>query len=222
MEETNEEHQRKNILFLSSSFVNLAKLLALNSKDYDVFLLLDRRFPFHIEDEELDNFYVFTFDKHKLFEKDREKYFDNLGIYLMQFEPDMIITDNFTKILPKSFIDFIHFRFPKTPIINIHQGDLNCIENGKMSFSGLNGDVKEILEKETMSSVIHYIEDEQIDTGEQIFTSHPTTLKELKQKGLLHKREEIINYRIRNVVRSYHLRTKVLNNLIKQLPNLFK
>lgn len=221
MQTTNEIlPKRKHVVFLSSSVVNLAKLLALNTKEYDVFLILDRRIPFDIEDEELDNFYLFTFNKNKVFENNREKYFDNLGIYLTQFEPDIIVTNNFTKIIPQSFIDFVKFKFSNAHIINIHHGDLSIFENNEMKYSGMQGGLRELVDLQTLTTTIHEIEDEGVDTGKQHLVSYPTSIKELRQKHLLNKNEDLINYRIRNVVKSYHERTKVLNNLLKVLKEL--
>lgn len=222
MQTTQEDFpKRKHIVILSSSVVNLAKLLALNSKEYDVFLILDRRVPFDIEDEELDNFYLFTFNKNKVFEKSKEKYFDNLGVYLTQFEPDIIITNNFTKIMPQSFIDFVKFKFSNAHILNIHHGDLSIFEDNEMKYSGLKGGLRELVELQRLTTTIHEIEDEGVDTGKQYDVSFPTTVKELKQKQLLNKNEDLINYRVRNVVKSYHERTKVLNHLIRVLKDIF-
>ena len=52
---------KSSVVFLSSSFVNLGKLFAEISPEYDVFLIFDRKFPHEYED--LDNFYTYTFDK---------------------------------------------------------------------------------------------------------------------------------------------------------------
>ncbi|MDA3856101.1 MAG: hypothetical protein PF569_07630 [Candidatus Woesearchaeota archaeon] len=214
-----EMQERKKIVFLSSSFVNLAHLFAQNNPDFDIFLILDRKFPVDF-DEEMDNFYTYTFDKNKTFEKDKEKYFDMLGVFIDGFEPDFIITNNFTKILPQSFLDFMKFRNAQINILNIHHGDLRIIENSEMKYKGLDQDVKQFLDMEEFSSTIHIIENSRPDEGKQLFQSHPTTLKELKQKGFLHKKEEIINYRLRNVVLSYHARTKVLKHLRKIFDDL--
>ena len=210
--------QRKSIVFLSSSYVNLAKLFAMNNNDYDVFLILDRKFPQDFEDEEFDNFYVFTFDNNKQFEKDKEKYFDNLSVFLEQFKADFIICSNYSKLLPKSFIEFQKFRNSKIKIINIHHGDLRILdEKNDLKFKGLNADVKQFLDEEMIITTIHLIEDEKMDEGKHLTYSHETSLKELKQKHLIHKKEDIINLRLRNVILSYHERTKVLNLLSKIL-----
>lgn len=204
--------ERKNIVFLSSSFVNLSKLLAINNKEFDIFLVLDRKFPLEFED--LDNFYSFIFANQKLYDKDKEKYFDNLGVFIEEFKPDIIITNNFTKLLPKSFVDFMKFRNSKLEIFNLHHADIRHNEN----FKGLNADIKQFLEEEQIITTIHKIENEKMDEGKQLAHSYPTTLKELKQKNLIHKKEDILNLRLRNVILSYHERTKVLN-LLKKIIN---
>ena len=203
--------KRKNIIFLSSSFVNIAKNFAENNKDYDVFLILDRKFP--IEFEDMDNFYTYTFAQEKLFEKDKESYFDNLAVFIEEFKPDFIITNNFTKLLPKSFIEFMKFRNSKITIINIHHADLRENEN----YKGLSADIKQFLQDSEIITTIHKIEDEKMDEGEVLAISFPTTLKELKQKGLINKKEDILNLRLRNVIISYHERTKVLKLLKKTI-----
>lgn len=210
--------ERKKIVFLSSSFVSLAHLFAQNNSDCDIFLMLDRKFPVDF-DEDMDNFYTYVFDKNKVFERDKEKYFDMLGVFIDEFEPDFIITNNFTKLLPQSFLDFMKFRNTKIKILNIHHGDLRIMENSEMKYKGLDQDVRQFLDMEEFSSTIHIIENAKMDEGEQLFQSHHTTLKELKQKGFLNKKEEIINYRLRNVVLSYHARTKVLKHLRKVLDD---
>jgi len=218
--ETKEE-KRKSIVFLSSSFVNLAKLFALSNRNCDVFLILDRKFPINIEDEELDNFYSFTFDKGKVFERDKNVYFDNLAVYLEQFNPDVIICNNYTKLLPKNFIEFVKFRNSSIKILNIHHADLRIKdEKGEMRFKGLNSDMKEMIDEGMIISTIHRIENEKMDEGEQLAFSHETTIKELKQKSILHNPQEILNYRLRNVVLSYHERTKVLKLLKKTIEKL--
>jgi folate-dependent phosphoribosylglycinamide formyltransferase PurN len=209
----NENIKRKSIVFLSSSMVNLAKMFAENYKEYDVFLVLDRKFPTEFED--LDNFYSYLFEKNKVFEKNKEKYFDYLGIFIEEFKADFIVCNNFTKLLPKSFIDFAKFRNSNTKILNIHNADLR---EGKV-FKGLNAEIAEFLEDEEIITTIHLIEDEKMDEGKQLNWSHPTTLKELKQKGLANKKEDILNYRLNNVITSYHERTKVLRLLYKTLED---
>ena len=42
--------KRKKIVFVSSSFVNLAKSFAEHYLEFDVFLVMDRKFPFDFED----------------------------------------------------------------------------------------------------------------------------------------------------------------------------
>lgn len=219
MEDEKLESNRKKIVFLSSSFVNLAKLFAENNSNYDIFLIMDRRFPFEIPD--LDNFYVYFYDKNKIFEKSKSKYFDELGVFVDSFEPDLVITNNFTKLLPDSFIEFMKFRNSKIKIINIHHGDLRILdENNDMKLKGLSADIKSILQYGQIISTIHLIEDEGMDTGNQLAYSHPTDLKQLKQKGYINNKEDILNLRMRSVVLSFHERTKVLNLLKKTIENL--
>lgn len=212
---------RKKIVFLSSSFVNLALLFAQENKDYDVFLIIDRKFPMDFED--LDNFYSYTFDKNKIYDRNHEQYFDNLGLYVNEFEPDYIVTSNFTKLLPQSFIDFMRFTNSKIQILNIHHGDLRILDtDNKMRFAGLSSDIKQMLDEAMIITTIHLIEDIGMDTGKQLAYSYETTLKELKQKGLFNKKEDILNLRLRNVALSYHERTKVLKLLRKVLEGLDK
>jgi folate-dependent phosphoribosylglycinamide formyltransferase PurN len=213
MNQEENTHTRKHIVFLSSSYVNLAKMFAKEYPNYDIFLIIDRKFPFEIED--LDNFYTYTFDKSKIYDIDKERYFDNLGIYINEFDPDLIITNNYTKLIPNSFLDFLKFTRPKVKVLNIHHADLRIEEEGKMKFSGLNADIKEILDEAMIISTIHRITDQGMDTGERLAFSHETTVKELKIKSLLHKPEDMLNFRTRNIVRSYHERTKVLHLLHK-------
>ena len=215
-----EEKTRRNIVFLSSSFVNLARLFAEANSDFDVFLIHDRKFPFEIE-EDLDNFYAFTFDKNKMFEKAREKYFDNLALMVNDFNPEFIITSNFTKLIPQSFIDFMKFRNKNLKIINLHHADLKVKdETGDMRYKGLNAEIKQFLGEEQLVTTIHLIENEEVDSGKQLAYSHETTLKELKIKSFVHHKEDILNLRLRNVILSYHERTKVLKLLRKTLNEL--
>lgn len=216
------ELERKNVVFLSSSAVNLAKLFAQKNSHYDVFLILDKRFPFSIEDENLDNFYSFTFDKKKIFEKDKERYFDNLALFLEEFTPDIIVCNNYYKLLPQSFIDFVKFRNPKIKIINIHHADLRIIsDSGKLLYEGLQADIKEMMDEAMIITTIHTIDDSQMDKGDHIMYSHETTIKELKQKGVCKKKEDILNYSVRGRIISYHERTKVLNLLIKGIDSFW-
>lgn len=208
--------KRKKIVFVSSSFVNLAKSFAEHYEEFDVFLVMDRKFPFDFED--MENFYSFTFNYEKLFEKDREKYFDNLSVFINEFEPDYIICNNFNKLLPKSFIDFMIFRNSKLEILNIHHGDLRDGDK----FIGIEGFVKEFLVKEEFVSTIHLIEDEKMDSGKQLAYSEPTTFKELKNKKLISTTSEIMNFRLKNVVLTFHERTKVLRVLYEVLKERIK
>ena len=194
----------KKIVFLSSSYVNLAKLFALNNREYDVFLIFDRKFPQDFEDEELDNFYTFTFDRGKLFEKDPKAYFDNLGLFVNEFNPDFVVCSNFVKDLPQEFLEFLKFRNGKVKVLDVHHGDMKVHDNA---------DVRELLDElRIVSHLSEYGKNETTD-------SHETNLKELKQKGLLHKAEDVLNLRLRNVVLSYHERTKVLSVLKKVIEN---
>ena len=201
---------RKRIVFLSSSYVNLACNFAQKYREYDIFLIFDRKIPFDVYD--LDNFYTYTFANQKLFERNPEQYFDNLSVFIEKFEPDFIITNNFTKLLPKSFIEFGKFRNPNLKIINIHNADLNKGEEMKE----MNPEIKEFLKYKEITSILHLIEDE----GKILATSHPTTLKELKRKKLVHNAEKILNPRVRNVILNYHERTKVLNLLHKTVEGM--
>jgi folate-dependent phosphoribosylglycinamide formyltransferase PurN len=195
---------RKKIIFISSSFVNLAKSFAEFHFEFDVFLILDRKFPFEYED--MENFYPFTFNYQKLFDRDTSKYFDNLSVFIDEFSPDLIICNNFSKLLPSSFVDFMKFRNSNIEIINIHHGDLR--EGNK--FKGLNSDMKEFIENNEILSTLHKIEDGRMDEGEVLLYTEPTTFKELKDKNLIAKVSDIMNYRLRNVVLTFHERTKVL------------
>ncbi|MCA9497439.1 MAG: hypothetical protein KC589_10950, partial [Nanoarchaeota archaeon] len=143
--------------------------------------------------------------------------------FINEFNPDIIISNNFSKLFPQSFIDFQKFRNSNIKIINIHHADLRILnEKKEMIYKGLNADIKEFLDEAMIITTIHKIENEKMDEGEKIAFSHETTLKELKQKSILHKTEDIINLRIRNVVLSYHERTKVLRLLKKVIDNLLQ
>ena len=210
---------RKVIVFLSSSFVNLAKMFAEENSDFDIFLILDRKFPQEFED--LDNFYTFTFNKSKIYDSDKERYFDNLGVFVNQYDPDFIITNNYSKLLPRSFIEFMKFTNPNAKILNVHHADLRVEDEiGGMRFKGLSADIKQMLDEAMLITTIHKIEDEKMDQGERLGFSFETTLKELKQKGLFKKKEDILNLRLRNVAISYHERTKVLSLLRKVIDKL--
>lgn len=210
------EQERKNIVFLSSSYVNLAHLFAKNNTDIDVFLILDRKFPQDFEDYNLDNFYIYTFDKNKLYDKNIKSYFETLGVFVSEFEPDFVVCSNFSKLLPNSFLDFLKFTNSKLKVFNLHNADLRILdENKMMRFMGLNADVKQFLDEAMIITTIHLIENSEMDTGKQLAYSHETTLKELKQKSLINKKEDMLNLRLRNVVLSYHERTKVLKLLRK-------
>ena len=205
---------RKKVVFVSSSFVNMAKEFAEAHFEFDVFLVNDRKFPFEYDD--MENFYPFVFDEQKLFDRDKNKYFDSLSVFVNQFDPDVVVLNNFTKLLPKSFIDFLKFRNSKVEVVNIHHGDLRCGEE----YIGLNADKKEFLQDSEIISTIHKVEDEKMDAGEVLGYSNPTTLKELKQKHLLTKTSDIMNFRLRNVALLYHERTKVMSLLHSILSDL--
>lgn len=198
---------RKKIVFVSSSFVNLARDFAEHFVEFDVFLILDRKFPFEFED--LDNFYPFSFDYQKLFNKDKVKYFDNLSVFIDEFRPDVVVFNNFTKLVPKSFVEFLKFRNSKIEILNVHHGDLRKGED----FVGLNADMKQFLTEEEIVTTIHKVEDERMDAGEQLAFTEPTNFKELKQKGLFNNKSDIMNLRLRNVALTFHERTKVMRVL---------
>jgi hypothetical protein len=199
-----EEKASKRIVFLTSSYVNLAKIFAINNRDYDVFLVFDRKFPQDFEDDELDNFYPFIFDNMKLFEKDEKAYFDNLALFVSEFEPDFLVCSNFRKELSGEFLEFMRFRNKNIKILDVHHGNLKITDNS---------DVRELLDELRIRSHISRY------GGEVLMDSHETKIKELKQKGLLHKAEEVLNLRLRNVVLSYHERTKVLSTLKKVINN---
>jgi methionyl-tRNA formyltransferase len=144
-------------------------------------------------------------------------------MYLNEFEPDIVICNNFTKLLPQTFIDFLKFTNPKIKIINIHHADLRIkTDAGALAYQGLTGEVKEILEEQQVITTIHYIEDDRMDEGKQLHHSKPTTITEMKQKGFLHDKEEVINFRVKNVITQYHERTKVLTPLSKIVNELLK
>ncbi|NQZ85460.1 MAG: hypothetical protein HRU03_07110 [Nanoarchaeales archaeon] len=195
---------RKKVIFLSSSFVNLAKSFAEYHFEFDVFLILDRKFPFEYED--MENFYPFTFNYQKLFDKDKNKYFDNLSVFIDEFRPDLIVTNNFSKLLPTSFVEFLKFRNKNIEIMNIHHGDLRQGDK----YKGLNPDVKEFIEEHEILSTLHRIEDGKMDEGEVLRYTEATGFKELKQKNIISKVSDIMNYRLRNNVLTFHEKTKVL------------
>jgi len=204
---------RKKVVFVSSSFVNLAKEFAEHYFEFDVFLIFDRKFPFEFED--MENFYPFTFNYQKLYDRDKEKYFDNLSVFINEFDPDVIVTNNFNKVLPKSFIDFMKFRNSKIEIINVHHGDLRCGDE----FKGLDADMKEFIQNQEIISTILKVEDEKMN-GEMLAFSEPTEFKELKLKKLVSKTSDIMNLRIRNVILTYHEKTKVLRTLYESICSL--
>jgi folate-dependent phosphoribosylglycinamide formyltransferase PurN len=212
--------QKGNVVFLSSSFINLAYLFAEKNPQIDVFLILDRKLPTNREDENLENFYSFTYDKNKIFEKDKEKYFDGLSIFIQNFDPNIIISSNYSKLIPNSFIEFLKFRNNKIKLINIHHADLSIRKNNQILYSGLKGMEKQFLLENKIVSSIHFIENEKMDEGKIIKKSHPSDLKEFKKKGFITSKEDILNYRIKNVIIAYHERNKILNMLSKIINEL--
>ena len=182
---------------------------------------MDRKIPIDQEQEYLGNFYTHVFDKEKIFQKNKEKYFDLLAMYLLDFEPDLIVCSNYSKLLSQSFIDFVNFRNSQTQIINIHHGDLRIIDEHKnMKFKGLKGWVNEFNETNQFSTTIHHIENDQMDNGKQIEHSLPTYIEELQEIGLLKTKKELENLRVCNVVLHYHEQSKVLELLVKIIKNI--
>lgn len=216
---TLEKTQRKNIIFLSSSYVNLARLFALNNRDFDVFLILDRKLPFDYED--IENFYTFNFCNDKLYFKNEEKYFDNLGVMIDDYNPDYIVLDNFSKEVTNSFIEFMTFRNSNIRIIGIHHGDLRVEENGKLKYKIENPEVRQFIDEELLISTIFFVEKDNYFGGDKVY-SHATTLKELKIKSFAKSKEDIFNMRLRNVILTYHERTKVLGPLNKVIKTLIE
>ncbi len=191
----------KRVLFLSSSFVNLSRIFSEKNPNITTLLILDRKFPFDADDRE--NLLVSTFPYEKLFDKSPKQYFDNLAVFVSSLEPDVIILNNFSKEINKEFIDFMKFRNPKIQIILIKHAD------GKE-----NSEIRELLDDEELKS---YVID--MISGKELVEIHPTTIKQLKEASLIHDKEEIISLRIKNVVLSYHERTKILKGLSNIITN---
>jgi hypothetical protein len=217
----NEEQNRKKIVFISSSYVNLAHIFALNNDEMDIFLIIDRKVPFDF-DQDCDNFYIHTFDKRKIYEKSPNSYFDTLAVYINSFEPDVVISDNFDKRFAENFVEFFNFTSPRTHLINIHHGDLRILnKEGKQIYNQENSFEKQFFNEELIVSTVHKVTKEDF-FGEILYHTKETSLKELKQKGFLKKKEEIINFRIKNVILLYHERSKLLTPLVKIVEKLFK
>ncbi|MFW5705278.1 MAG: hypothetical protein ACOCXG_05570 [Nanoarchaeota archaeon] len=199
------DSQRKSIVFLSSSYVNLAHLCAISNLDVDVHLVIDKKIPFDF-DQELENFYIYTFEKRKIYENSPEKYFDTLAVFINEFEPDLIIVDNFDKQLPESFFDFFKFTHSKISFLLLEHSE------GKTQI-----DVRKIIDEGEFFSNLKLVGKNTI-----YHKTKATSLKELKSKGLIKSPEELINYRARNVVLLYHEKSKVLGPLNHILRDLFK
>jgi len=201
--------ERKKILFLSSDYVNCARFFAQIFKKGDIFLILDRKLPFEIFD--LDNFYVYNFDKGKYFDTDKTKFFDLLSVYIDEFCPDIIILDNFYKFLPDNFIEFLNFRNSNIKILTLyHSNDLTNLN--------VNSFVNDFLKQDSfLTNICSILKDNSLQILEK---SYSTTIKELKQKKILLKREDILNLKTRKIVMSYHERTKVVKLLVRICESL--
>lgn len=212
---------KKTIVFLSSKATNLAYDVAQQCPEYEVFLIMDKKIPLDIEQENLGNFYIHFFDKEKIFFKNKEKYFDLLAMYLLDFEPDLIICSNYLKLLSQGFIDFVNFRNSQTQIVNVHHGDLRNLDDSKdMKFKGIDGWKKQFIELEEFCSTIHLIENKEMDTGKQLAYSQITTFDEVKDLELIKNIKELESFRVSNVILHYHEQSKVLEILIKEIKNL--
>lgn len=216
------EFQKPVIVFLSSSATNLAFEVARSCPEFEIFLLLDRKIPLDVEEEMLGNFYVHYFDKDKIYDKNKIQYFDILAMQLLNYEPDLIICSNYYKLLPRSFIEFVNFRNSLTKIINIHHADLRVIDEKtqSMKYIGLHAWKREFEETKEFSSTIHYIENEEMDTGEHIAYSNKTTFEELKNLELLNSLEELKSLRVCNVIIHYHEQSKVLHIITEELKKI--
>ncbi|MCH8520226.1 MAG: hypothetical protein LAT82_05735, partial [Nanoarchaeota archaeon] len=111
-----------------------------------------------------------------------------------------------------------------TKIINIHHADLRIIDenSNEMKYTGLHAWKREFSDTQKFSSTIHYIENEEIDTGEQIAYSNSTTLQELQDLELISSITEIESLRVCNVILHYHEQSKVLEVLVLKLQELLK
>ena len=210
-----QDMQKPVIVFLSSTATNMAFEVAKQFPEYEIFLILDRKIPLDIEEEMLGNFYVHYFDKDKIYEKNKDQYFDILAMQLLDFEPDLIVCSNYYKLLPQSFIEFVNFRNSLTKIINIHHGDLRIIdENNDMKYSGLHAWKRQFNDSNSFLTTIHYIENEEMDTGRQIAYSDITSFEELNELELITSLDELKSLRVCNVILHYHENAKVLELLI--------
>ncbi|MFP4401863.1 MAG: formyltransferase family protein [Candidatus Nanoarchaeia archaeon] len=211
------------VVFLSSTATNIAYEFAAQSPQFEVFLIVDRKIPLDVEEEMLGNFYVHYFDKDRVFEKNKNQYFDMLAMQLLDYEPDLIICSNYYKLLPKSFTEFVNFRNSLTKIINIHHGDLRIVdENNNMKYSGLHAWKRQFRDEHKFLTTIHFIENEEMDTGRQLNFSNYTTFDELKELELIHSINEIESLRVCSVIIHYHEQSKVLELLIEEAQNILK
>lgn len=217
----NKNLYKKTIVFLSSKATNLAFDVAQNCPEYEVFLIMDKKIPLDIEEENLGNFYIHFFDKEKIFFKNREKYFDLLAMYLLDFEPDLIVCSNYLKLLSQGFIDFVNFRNSQTQIMNVHHGDLRVLDlENNMKYEGLIGWRKQFEETQKFNSTIHLIEDSRMDTGKQLNYSSATTFQETQELELLKDIKELDSFRVSNVIVHFHEQSKVLELLIDEIKKI--
>lgn len=216
-----QDMQKPVIVFLSSTATNMAFEVAKQCPKYEIFLILDRKIPLDIEEEMLGNFYVQYFDKDKIYDKNKDQYFDILAMQLLDYEPDLIVCSNYYKLLPQSFIEFVNFRNSLTKIINIHHGDLRILdENNTMKYSGLHAWKRQFNDEHTFLTTIHYIESEEMDMGEHIAYSDTTTFEELHDLELISSLNELKSLRVCNVILHYHEQSKVLEVLITKLQGI--
>lgn len=212
------------VVFLSSSATNIAYDFAKNSPELEVFLIVDRKIPLDVEEEMLGNFYIHYFDKDRVYEKNKDQYFDMLAMQLLDFEPDLIICSNYYKLLPQSFIEFVNFRNSLTKILNIHHADLRVINtiSSNMEYRGLQAWKKQFRNELQFLTTLHLIENEEMDTGRQLRFSEHTTFEELKELELIQSINEIESLRVCNVILHYHEQSKVLELLVKEVQKLIE
>ena len=224
---------KKTIVFLSSKATNLAFDVAQACPEYEICLIMDKKIPLDLEEEYLGNFYIHFFDKEKIFFKNKEKYFDLLAMYLLDFEPDLIVCSNYFKLLSQGFIDFVNFRNSQTQIINVHHGDLRILDtnsntnfntnsntNYEMKYAGLDAWKRQFIEEKKFCSTLHFIEDKGMDTGRQLSYSEYTSFDEIKELELIKNMDEIESLRIANVILHYHEQSKVLEILVGEVKKL--